>query len=361
MELTIEDLDHLARGAAFLGAGGGGDPYLGSLLARHAIERHGPPRVIALDELADDEAVYPIAIMGAPTVFIEKLVGGPEVALAIEKLEEFTGRKAAAILPAEAGGFNSLLPVKLAATRQQPVVDADGMGRAFPEVQMVTFNVYGIPASPLVIANEFGEFNIISARDARSAEGMARLLTIQMGGGVAVTGYPMTGADAKRTAIPGTLTLALEIGRAIARGRRSGEPFEALQDCLCGAPHHRTCRILFEGKICDVLRETTQGFAIGRCRIRGSGQDGELEVTFQNENLVARLGNETRAIVPDLICILDRESAEPLTTEALRYGQRVRVVGVSVPPIMKTPEALAVFGPRAFGIEENFRPIESLS
>jgi DUF917 family protein len=59
--------------------------------------------------------------------------------------------------------------------------------------------------------------------------------------------------------------------------------------------------------------------------------------------------------------VLDSETAEPITTEALRYGQRVKVMAVSVPPIMRTPAALAVFGPHAFGLAESFHPIESLS
>ena len=67
------------------------------------------------------------------------------------------------------------------------------------------------------------------------------------------------------------------------------------------------------------------------------------------------------AMVPDLICVLDRETAEPITTEGLKYGQRVRVVGVSVPPAMRTPQALAVFGPAYFGIAEAYTPIERLA
>jgi DUF917 family protein len=120
--------------------------------------------------------------------------------------------------------------------------------------------------------------------------------------------------------------------------------------------------LIFEGKLVDVWRETTQGFARGRAVVAGTGPSGEhLEILFQNENLVARSNGQLKAIVPDLICVLDSETAEPITTEALRYGQRVKVMAVSVPPIMRTPEALSVFGPQAFGLEEPFQPIESLS
>ena len=53
-------------------------------------------------------------------------------------------------------------------------------------------------------------------------------------------------------------------------------------------------------------------------------------------------------------------TAEPVTTESLRFGQRVKVMAVSVPPIMRTPEALDAFGPRAFGFERDFVPLEAL-
>lgn len=58
--------------------------------------------------------------------------------------------------------------------------------------------------------------------------------------------------------------------------------------------------------------------------------------------------------------ILDRETGEAITTETLRYGQRVRVLRVSPVPIMRTPEALKVIGPAAFGLKEDYTPIENL-
>ena len=85
-----------------------------------------------------------------------------------------------------------------------------------------------------------------------------------------------------------------------------------------------------------------------------------MVIEIQNENLTARVDGMLKAIVPDLICIMDSETAEPITTETLRYGQRVTVMGVAVPPIMRTPEALAIFGPVGFGFKEPFTPIESM-
>jgi len=44
----------------------------------------------------------------------------------------------------------------------------------------------------------------------------------------------------------------------------------------------------------------------------------------------------------------------------LAYGQRVRVIGYSAAPIMRRAECLKVFGPRLFGLDEDFRPVEEL-
>ncbi len=62
-------------------------------------------------------------------------------------------------------------------------------------------------------------------------------------------------------------------------------------------------------------------------------------------------------MVPDLICIVATADAEPITTELLRYGQRVAVIGVPCHPRLRTSEALEVVGPRAFGYDVEYRPL----
>ena len=281
----------------------------------------------------------------------------------LRKLEEHFGRQAYATMPIEVGGVNSTIPLVVAARLGLPVVDADGMGRAFPELQMETFNVYGVPGTPMVISNEHGDSTIIETRDNTIMEWLARGVTIRMGGAAYIAEYAMDGATARRTSVPGTLTLAHKIGSAIAEARaRHVDPFAHVIDTLADTPY-KFGTVIFAGKIVDVWRETTQGFAKGRAVIDGWDPyaDQRMDIAFQNENLVARVDGTVAAIVPDLICVLDSETAEPITTEALRYGQRVTVMAVSVPELMRTPEALAVFGPAAFGLDEAFRPIEDLA
>ena len=362
MQINLSDMSDFARGSAFLGTGGGGDPHLGRLFCETAIRQYGAPKVISLDELDPEANVYTIAMMGAPTVIVEKLICGDDAILAIKKLESITGRPATALMPIEIGGINSTLPIAVAARLGLPVVDADGMGRAFPELQMTTFNVYGVPLSPFVLADEHLESVIIEAMDGKSAESIGRAVAMQMGLAVMISCYPMKGADAKRAGIAGTMSAALGIGRAIAEGRRHGDPVQNLLSYLRTTAYYHHCREIFDGKIVDLLRETTRGFSIGRCTLEAlDHSQSRMEITFQNENLVARQDGRLRAMVPDLICIVDRETGEPITTEALKYGVRAKVIAASVPPMMRTPQAIDCFGPRAFGIDEDFVAIENLT
>jgi uncharacterized protein len=361
MKIERDMLEDFARGAAFLGTGGGGDPYIGRLLCARAIDVYGAPDMIGLEELRDDANVFQIAGMGAPTVLVEKMFSLEDAHLAVSKLESFLDRKADAIIAAECGGINATLPIAYAAMRHLPLVDADGMGRAFPAIHMVSFNVYGVACTPMVIANEHGETAIIEAANAKAAEEMGRPLVVQMGAHAMLSSYPMTGAQAKRTAVPATMSAAYGIGRAIAKGRKSGEPVEALVAYLRTTKYYHHAKTIFDGKIVDLKRETTRGWAIGRCVVAAAdGSDSRCEVQFQNEHLCAWKNGRVAAIVPDLIAIVDRETAEPITTEGLRYGQRVKVIGASAAPCMRTPEALAVFGPKAFGLNHPFIPIEKL-
>ncbi|OON80030.1 DUF917 domain-containing protein [Streptomyces tsukubensis] len=359
--LGPSELDDLARGAAILGTGGGGDPWIGRLLVAEAMREHGPVTVLDPEEVADDALVVPVANMGAPTVMIEKLPGADEPVAALRALERFLGREADATMPIECGGGNSMIPLIVAARTGLPVVDADGMGRAFPELQMETFHVYGLTASPLAMAGDHGETCVFdTGRDTVRLEDLARRVTVGLGGGAAIAEFAMSGSDLKRTAVPRTLSLALALGRAVREARAEHrDPVAALGEAVKGTIYGHL-RVLFRGKVTDVERRTEGGFAQGRAAFTSMDGTSGLEVRFQNEHLAALVDGEVVCLVPDLVCVLEVDTGEPITTEALRYGQRVAVVGIAAPAIMRTPEALAVFGPQAFGLPFPFRPVERI-
>ena len=361
IKIGLDDLDDIALGATFLGTGGGGDPYIATLMTRRAIEEHGPVTMLSLDELDDDALVVSCGNLGAPTVAIEKIMAADQPPAAVLALEKHLGRSIDALLAFEAGGSNSMMPIYIAAMLGKPVVDADGMGRAFPEMQMVTFSVYGVSSAPFALASEHGDTTILDIDDDARAEYIARGIAIRMGARSAMASYPMDGKTARRVSIPGTTSLCQAIGANLRQSRAENrEPFGALVEMLAGT-HYGHAKVLYRGKVTDLSRETRQGWAIGKVTIEDEATEGPaLVIEFQNEFLLARQGEALRAIVPDLICILDTEMAQPITTERLRYGQRVTVMAVSAPPIMRTDAALAVFGPSAFGLGEAFVPVEDM-
>jgi DUF917 family protein len=361
MKITVGQLPDIATGAAFLGTGGGGDPYIGRLLARAAIEEFGEPELIEVDAVDDEASVFTIAMLGAPTVLVEKAACGDDIDLAIERLQAVTGRRPDALVPIEVGGVNSLVPVMAAARSGLPLVDADGMGRAFPEIQMVTYNVCGVAATPLSVTDEHGNSLIVETGTAKRAEDLVRVCAVEMGLSVMISSYPMSGRQLKNAGVRGTLSLARDIGRAIREGRRQGEPVAALLAALEMSTHYRHAAVLFDGKIADLQRETRGGFNVGRCFLQALRGPGRAELVFQNEHLmITDEDGAPLAMVPDLICLVDSETAEPIPVESMKYGQRVKVIGVSAPAILRDPAALAVWGPRAFGLERDFQPLEEL-
>ncbi|MBY8825754.1 DUF917 domain-containing protein [Sphingomonas colocasiae] len=354
---TTQDVQDMARGAVFLGAGGGGDPYVGELFVRNQIEQGRYPRVIALDALADDAFVVGVAGIGAPTVLVEQLVSENALVALIAQAERLYGRAIDAIFCVEIGGCNSMVPLGLGARLGLPVIDADGMGRAFPHLEMTSFSVAGHRSTPAALRDDRGNEADITLDDDRVAERVARGFASSLGGLVHSVVYPMSGAEIRASAIPGTLTATRDIGRTI-RGARSGDgdPTDRLIAFLDDPAADRAAARLFSGKIVDITHETRDGWHWGTAVIDSEGGAGDrMTIGIQNEFVVARRNGETVISVPDIIVVLDQESAEPLTAEQLRYGQRVHVIGYAAAPLMRRPEGLAVFGPRAFGIAEDYR------
>jgi len=352
--LTIEDIRALEIGAAILGTGGGGNPYIGRLRTEQLLKAGHTLSLLPLDQLNDEDLVVSVGGIGAPVVGIEKIERGDECYQALRAVERAAGIQATALISGEIGGANSMEPMITAAQAGLPVVDGDGMGRAFPELQMCTFFIYGQKPYPAAIADEKGNHVAFTGvQDMFWLERLSRATAVDMGASAGYAFPPMRGDFARRFSVPDTVTQGIDLGYAVQQARRQKRsPVEAILMACDGD-------LLFEGKIVDVNRRLSRGFAVGRATLQGLGQDSgsTLEIDLQNENLIAWRDGQPVATVPDLICMVDLESAQPITTEVLRYGLRVAVLGLPCHPLLSTPVALAVIGPRAFGYDLEYRPL----
>jgi DUF917 family protein len=356
--LGIEEIENIAIGAAILGTGGGGDPYIGKMMAVEAIKRYGKVQLITLDELGDDDLVVPVSSIGSPTVGVEKIASETELTASLDLLEKILGKKANAVMPIEIGGSNSLIPVVAAAKKGIPLLDADAMGRAFPEAQMVTYHLDGHSPGTVTMGDEKGNALVIYPINGEWSERLARAVAIQMGGSAKMCDYALEGRYVKQSAIPDTLTLAEDIG-AIIRGSRS-KGLNPVQELLTKLNGYE----LFHGKAVDIRRKIQDGFTRGEALFEGikEDKDKKLRLFFQNEHLLA-LDEETKeplAITPDLIAVLDLETGAPITTEGLKYGARTVIVAFPCNEKWRTQKGIQTAGPQYFGYPYDYRPVEEL-
>lgn len=351
-ELSLDDIEALAVGAWILGTGGGGSPYHGLLNMRRLYASGARVSLVDPDALGDDDLVAVVSNMGAPLVSQERLVDSRLIARAVEVMQEHLGRRFAAVMGIEIGGGNSIQPLMAATHLGIPVVDADAMGRAYPEAQMTSFAVGDLAPFPLSSVDPRGN-EVVVTRTAswKWMERTSRKICTEFGSTAATCKAPRTGAEVKRWGIPGTTTKAIRLGRAVtAANRRHEDPIAAILQAEHG-------RHLFAGKIVEVERRTTEGFLRGRATVStGNGKD-RLVLDFQNEWAVVWRDGEPIVSTPDLICVLDSDTGEAIGTEMVRYGQRVTAIALPSPDIFLTPRGLDHVGPRAFGYDFDFRSV----
>lgn len=352
--ITATDIDDIAVGATVLGTGGGGDPHVGALTAKRLIARHGEVEVRRLEVLDERDFVVPIGAIGAPSVSIERIMAESELTQTLDTVARATGRTPTAIMPIEVGGGNSMIPIAAAAASGLPVVDADAMGRAFPEAQMVTYHLAGYRPGVTVMVDQHGNEVIMRPKDSHWSERLARAVSVQMGGSATMVDFLYGGDVVREVAIDGTLSMAGQIGRILTE-RTDESPLTALTKAL-GAFH------LFDGKVVDLERGFDAGFTRGSAKLDGIGswKDHTFELKFQNEMLLATMDGGLAAVTPDLICVLDASTARPITTETLRYGTRTSVIGIPCDDRWRTSVGIETAGPRYFGFDTDWVPIESL-
>ena len=194
------------------------------------------------------------------------------------------------------------------------------MGRAFPELQMTTFGMHGVSATPMVLGDDKGNSVVLETINNRWTERLARSATVDMGGSALLAFYPMSGAVAKKAIVRGTLTPLRRPRAQAARGARAPRRSDR------GGAGGARAEIIFNGRVKDVLRRTVGGFARGEAEIEGLDEHRghKLRIAFQNEFLIAERDGETIVTTPDMITLLDAETGAPITADAhaLRHSRR---------------------------------------
>ena len=406
--LSETDLSFISTGCYILGTGGGGSPYAHMILLRQLLRSGATVRIVSPSDLPDDAAVGCGSGAGSPTVSIEKLQGDEMMEAQTELYKMLPpNQKATHMMALEIGGGNGLQGLTLAASSNMdiPCVDGDFMGRAYPtkwQTTPVVFNDAGRNTiwAPIVMAD--GSGNVVSMPRASSdaaVERIARAAISEMGSQVAVADPPVSGAEAKRWIVEGTVSLAWRLGRAVHRARAEGKVDRVAEEIVreCGGGKEGCAKVLFKGKIVGVRRTLRKGHVYGECIIEGTdvntepvvsgaGVDGNkggefkgqrIKIPFKNENIAAirihdggeggdgkedgelEKQEDVLAIVPDLISVIDAQNGEAVGTPEYRYGLLVVVVGISASDKWTaTQRGIDIGGPKAFGYDHlEYKPL----
>lgn len=369
--ILAEDVAPLALGSGILACGGGGNPYYSQLVAAEVLEATGPVKVIDAEEMEPGTVALVPAGIGAPLIGLEKPLSTDALLAAYARIERSMGDRIGGIVAGEIGGAQSMVALVMAALTGKPLLNGDGMGRAFPEMQMCTFLIYGVsPGLPTVLCDDhgllrtfpklpfakirFGGTRKIGARVGMTIERIFRRYCVKKGGWIYLCATLDRDSVAK-TMVPDSIRQALEIGRGIQTARASQtDPIEAILRTHKGT-------LLFTGKITDVQRTFRGGHDWGKLQIEGIGADREhsAELDFKNEYLVMRRDGEPVVTVPDLITVVETSTGTPITSTVARIGTRVSILGMPCSELYHSGAALRVVGPQAFGYDLPYLPFRS--
>lgn len=351
MEISAADAAPFAEACAVLGGGGGGDPQPALDVVIAALQETGPAAVVSATKLDPDGMILPWLYVGAPTVLEEKLWSGREAGALVAELEAMSGKAVVGIMTVEIGGQNGVLPLAWASALNLPLVDADGMGRAFPLITQTKMNVLGVAAGPVVVTDEHLNVIVIRPISNDMAEVLVRASAATMGGRIATAPYPMSARDAVTYSIEGSVSRAFRLGQALAKA--PGREVRTLEEQL-GA------ELLGTGRVIDLERHFEDAAARGSATIL-LDEDRMLRVEFRDEYIVALLDGQLLAVTPDVIAVLDIQSGRAVTTEQLCFGQKLAVLAFPCDPVWRSVRGLELVGPRAFGLSLDYHPVEELS
>lgn len=361
------DVEDLTTGCTFFGTGGGGSKQLGLNMLYPHVDAGKKIGIIDVDKIKDDDWLacpYYSGTTAPPTPETDALrkrfawdLFENELAEGLATLEKHMDVEFAAVAPFELGGVNTPAPIDAAVKHGIPCVDGDYSGRAVPEICQNTVCVKGFSMAPMALIDWYGNKTIVEhVTNYEMGERISKALSEVAWGRLGNVAFPVQGKDFHRAIIPRTLSKSFTVGRLIRESRESGDdPAEKIVEKVGGW-------ILFKGTVVQKNWENKQGYMWGETEIKGSGPKlgSKLKIWFKNENHITWLDGKPWVTSPDIIEIIDSKTGEPITNTDIKKGDNVVVIGMKGEPVFREPEGLKVLGPRHFGFNLGYRPIESL-
>ncbi len=329
-----------------------------------------PFRVVAVDDLPDDWTIVTAAGGiggGGAWEYVTERINKQNLptvqngtVMALEALSRHLGKRFDAVIRNEAAGA-MLNAFQVAAAVGLPVVDACPAGRAKPEVQQSLTFISGLSVTPAALVTRWGDTIFIDKTvDDYRYEDIARAVAVASGGGVSNARGVLSGRDVKRATVHGAVSEAIAFGRTVREAAAQGrDPVDAL---VAAAGGYR----LFDGVVGKAEQKGERGFTWWDVELRGTGQytGHTYRVWVKNENIVSWLDGKPDVMSPDLLYNLDAKTGRALASSGLGaypLNAEVAMVGrAALAPGFRSPKGIEVIGPRHFGFDFDYQPIEAV-
>jgi len=370
---TEQDCQDFLTGLKIMGTGGGGSATTGMEMLSAALAEGLTLSWIDAADMADD--AFSCTTFGSGSISEDKPDSLAEIdqlgeklgvknkyghrapEAAVRELAQYTGTEIGAIVAVELGASNTPAPLVTAARLGIPAIDGDYSGRAVPEDMQASYFLKGVKPYPAAIVDWWG--NVLLLKESASSEMVERIgkmLGVASYGSVFFASTLLSAKDTRETIVPGTLTLSFKLGKAVRRARDVGKnPIAEIVQRLDGWE-------FFGGRVTGKDWEDKDGVMVGTTHIKGSGNYAEqtMDVWFLNENHVAWLDGKPYVFSPDLIILADPTTGEAYTNTEIKEGDPVAVVGCKAWPVFRSAKAIEFFGPRYWGFDFDYKPIEEV-
>ena len=365
------DCQDFLTGLKLLGTGGGGSIESGREMIEEALDEGLEMTWIDVSELPADKNSCTAFASGsiaegnpqcdkdidilANRLGMDNKYGYRAIEIAVHELENYTGKKIGAIVPVELGASNVPAPLITAARMGIPTIDGDYSGRAVPEDMQTTYFLNGINTYPAAIVDWWGDVLIMkTTANTVMGERIGKMLAVAAYGAVYIASLLLNAKQTQKLVIPGTLTRSLELGQTIHSSLIKGaDPVHAAVDYLDGWQ-------IFTGEVIGKDWEEKNGVLVGTTHIQGTGEYKRhtMDVFFLNENHIAWLDGKPLVFSPDLIILLDPQTGTGYTNTEIQAGHKVSVIGTRGIDAFRSEKGLKYFGPRYWGFDIDYKPIE---
>ena len=347
------------------------DPDPSISLIKEAIKSGKKFKMISVEDFPDDGIVVAVQGIGGggPWEYViertnsqglDVLSESKRNNLVVDLLSEFLGKEVTAIIRSEAAEATATA-LLVAAERNIPILDAGITGRAVPEVQQSIPWISGIASIPTAIVTPWGDEIIIKhAIDEYRVEDISRAIAVASAGDAVITMTPMNGKQIKYAALKNNLSDAIKFGRVTREAvETNSDPIDALLNASTGYK-------LFQGLVTKSDEKGDRGFNWIDVEISGTDDfSGKTYKVFvKNENIIGWLDGEIDVMAPDYIYNLDPNTGGSIMSNtgigSYPIGKEVVLIGLPSADQWRSDMGIELMGPKHFGFDFDFIPIEKL-